>query len=708
MIRSKSVLMLVGLAVVAGCSMRETVPTNYYILEYFPHTEKKTLQRSEPFPFSVMVEDTRIPNTYDRRQIVIRHFGPRITYSDHHVWAVELGDIIPNLISKRLAQYGVFQRVQREFLEKRPDYVISTRINNIEMYESEHVKEARLNMDFTLRRVDQEIYQVQHTVNREQVLLDENVETFVQVINTLIFEETDRFIDKIICSFTHERPKLAPCVAEMREDTLAIVPAEEEISQGMGMLLLPSLTKTNNEPAYKIYTEDGQEIVGQMGIPTPLQQGEYSIRYGSGSSTQMMEKTDIRIVPRFKTIVEPEWTCLVVDIIDEKRNFAKVRYEIFDSESGMSYGTEFPAEKELGEQQRIWVVKPGLYKITINGEPFNTYRDFTTIFLEKGEVRKLTIVVDTDDEGNPTNMIGAGILEEDELLTSSANWRFVNAIHGNANMNSANEKSKDEREMTVTLNTQLENIVMYDKLPWNYTMRNLIELGTTKTSDTDFRISTDEFYLKNTFIFYFLKNIGLYGRFDTQTHFFDEYFYSSENFNYIKRDNEGHIIETKYDVDNLRIKQPFLPLVLKEGVGINYRVLNVARANLNVRLGFGMRQDINQNVYNLADATETIGGELYKVYVEKESVYKEGTEVSLVGNFQLPLNLTYYTNADFLFPFDPDQSIAVEWENVFNLKLFKYISLDYKIRLLNKQPEEGKEYIVDRHTLFLRITYFLK
>ena len=52
--------------------------------------------------------------------------------------------------------------------------------------------------------------------------------------------------------------------------------------------------------------------------------------------------------------------------------------------------------------------------------------------------------------------------------------------------------------------------------------------------------------------------------------------------------------------------------------------------------------------------------------------------------------------------------MAVEWENVFNLKLFKYISLDYKIRLRNKQSEDGNEYIVDRHTLFLRITYFLR
>ncbi|MBU1873063.1 hypothetical protein KJ688_04940, partial [bacterium] len=97
-----------------------------------------------------------------------------------------------------------------------------------------------------------------------------------------------------------------------------------------------------------------------------------------------------------------------------------------------------------------------------------------------------------------------------------------------------------------------------------------------------------------------------------------------------------------------------------------------------------------------------------RVFSALSSLSKRGTEVSVVGNFQLPLNLTYYTNADFLFPFRSDEATTIEWENVFNLKLFKYISIDYRLRLRNKQAEDGKDYLVDRHALFLRITYFLR
>ena len=701
-------LLLIGALLLASCSTHVTQDKNFYILEYYPHTENTNLRLAQPINASLYIADTRIPNTYDRTQIVIRHFGPRITYSENHVWAVNLNDIIPNLIVRRFVQYNIFRQTKREFLDTRPDYEITTKVNNIELYVSEYVREARLNMDFHLSRAGQEGYLVEHYVNREERLLDDNIETFVQEINEILLEETDRFIRKILARFLEDRQLVIPQLTPEQTRFVTRTEALEDSTSGMGMLLMPAISRTSNEPSYKVYDRHGEEYYGIMGTPLPLPSGIYTVRYGSGSANQLLEKTDIQIVPRYKTIIEPDWGCLVVDIMDEKRDFANVRYEVFESETGISFGTEFPAEKELGEQQRIWALKPGLYKITINNEPFNTYRDFTTVYIQPGKLQKVTMVVGTDDEGNPTNLVGAGILDEGEMVGLSDNWRFSNAVHGNVNMNSDNEKDKRNPETTITFNTQFDNKITYDNYPVQYNMKNLIEIGTTKRSDTDFRISTDEFNLKNTFIIYFFKNIGLYGRFDTETHFFQEYFYGSANFNYIKNNTEGVELERASDVERVQVKPPLMPLVLKEGVGINYRVLNTGRSNLNLRVGFGMRQDIYRNVFTLSDQTIRENELDYKVYFEKASDYKKGTEMSLVGNFQLPLNLTYYINADVLVPFDPDESIAVEWENVFNLKLFKYISLDYRLRLRNKKPEVGQEYIVDRHTLFLRITYFLR
>lgn len=682
-----------------GCAAREIVERNYYVLEYYQHSEKEELKQEKPLDLSVLVLDTKIPQTYDRRQIVLRHFGPKITYSDNDIWAVQLQDEIPGLITKRLNRYNIFKQVQREFLNERPDYTLSTSINNIELSESEYVRQARLNIDFYLSKGEQESYLIHHSVNREEELFDESVETFVQKINDLILEETDNFIQKTLHYF--KGGKITDLVLkEEGSDTLLV---KEDTPSGMGLLLLPAITRSEDEPYYKIYDKDEKEIEGKMGTPIPLPEGIYSIRYGSGSQDQMILKKEINVLPRYKRIVEPDWGCLVVDIVDEDRNFAKIRYEIFDSETGESYGSEYPAEEEIGEQQKIWVLRPGRYKVTINNESFNTYKNFTTVYLEKGKAQELTIVVDTDEEGNPTNLIGAGVLEETERQAHLQRFKFFNAVHGNVNINSDNKQDKDNSETTISLSTQLDNRLIYDQAPLHYTLKNLIELGTTKSSDIDFRISSDDINLKNTLIYYFLKNWGLYARLDMDSHLFSQNYYSSEKINYIKVDAKGNTVEKRENEEKIKVAPAFFQLSLKEGAGINLRVLNSSKANLNLRTGFGMRQDLNNNVFSFSKAE---GG--YDIYVEQPSEYKEGIEASAVGNFQLPFNLSYATTADVLFPFGKDESTSVEWENIFNLRLSRYVSLDYKLKLENKQPEEGKEYIVREHSLFLKVSYFLR
>jgi hypothetical protein len=147
---------------------------------------------------------------------------------------------------------------------------------------------------------------------------------------------------------------------------------------------------------------------------------------------------------------------------------------------------------------------------------------------------------------------------------------------------------------------------------------------------------------------------------------------------------------------------------LKEGLGINLRVLNMSKASLNVRGGFGLRQNINKAVYVKSGDSKDIDGVDYRVYEEQISENIKGIESSLIGVFRLPWNVSYTLDADFLFPFGKDESITMDWENIINVKLFKYVSLDYKLNFRNYILESGEEYIVTDHSLFLRVTYFLK
>ena len=708
----KIIVLSLSIIFLFGCMARNIVPRNYFILEYYSHSEKDELKLEKPIEQSVYIEDTKVPRTYNRKQIVVRHFGPRITYSDNNLWGVKLSKIIPNLLKKRLDSYNMFKNTQRELFTSTPGYIIDSNINNIEMYISETLYQARLNIDFTYRKKDTENPLVVHSANIERVMLKQDFDTYAQTINEMLLEEIDKFAAKInIYNAYGPQALIEQDNLPIEIDPLLVeILDSEEDNSGKGLLLVPAITRTENEPYYKVYDKYGYERSAKIGEAFPLMEGTYSLEYGSGNQDQKMIRKNVKVHPRYKTIVEPDWGCLIVEIMDESRNFAKVIYEVFDLNDGESFGSEFPAEVELGEQEKVWVLKPGHYKITINNEPFNTYTDFTTVLIEEGSVQKLTIVMETDEEGNPTNMAGAGILEESFLAASLEPLKLSSAIHINGNLNSDNEINENDPEVIITMNSQLENYLIYDKDPLYYNMKSVIDLGISKTTDTDFRLASDEFDLKNTGIYYFVKDLGFYGRFDVNSHFFDEKQYSSEDFYYKKFDDNNIAIGDSVLSDEIKIKSSFFPIELKEGIGINYRILNLSRANLSFRAGFGIRQFFNDDVfvYNPSDTFIDADNIEHRRYYELASTNTTGTELSLVGSFQLPFNLVYASNADFYFPFEKNDEYTFEWENSFNLNLFKHISLDYKFNLEKLGEDSGIDYLVREHSLFLRVTYFLR
>lgn len=697
---------LMMLLIFAGCSIGTMVPTNYYILEYFTHMDNEQLIQSEPLDYSVVINNANIPQNYNRKQIVIRHFGPKITYANNDLWGTKLSEIIPDLISKKLTRYNLFRQTQREFLNEQPDLFINIKINNIEFLKSTKLSQARLNMDIVLKESETYRTIIKHSVNSTEELHIPNIENFVIKINNIILQETDQFVKKTLNHYKQTDFQIEKEEKKSQDKSQNIY--VQSYDTGMGSVILPALTGTDYEPYYTVKQRGKVINSARMGTEIPLPAGNYDILYGSGNVSQMMMKPDVKIYPRYKTMIEPDWTCLTIDVMDENRNYAKAQYEIFDAETGVSYGTDFPADEEIGEQQKIWVLEPGLYKICLNNEPFNTYTNYTTIFLKEGKAQSLRIVVDRDEQGNPTNLLGAGIVTEDEYEKKQTDWKFYSAIHGNINLNSSNETEKDNPETNITLNGQLDNKLTYKKSAITYTLKNLIEIGTNKANEEDFHISSDDFDLKNTLIYYFIKDIGLYSRLDLNTHVFTEN-YLGDSFNARKYDVNDNLISEKQNVDKVRIKPSLFPLVIKEGLGINWRVLNIPKANLNLRTGFGLRQDFNNNYFVLSNSTETdTSGNEYKVFEEQESIYKRGVELSLIGNFRLPFNLSYFTDADALIPFDKDDAIIMEWENILNMKLTNYISLDYKLNLINKDVEDEASYIIKEHSLFLRITYFLR
>ncbi|MCF7911965.1 MAG: DUF481 domain-containing protein [Candidatus Cloacimonetes bacterium] len=719
-INKKYLSVIVLLVFLAGCSVSEMMEKQYYIFDYNNHDERTDLFQDNALPYSVIIQDARISQTYTRKQIVKRHYGPQIRYMDYQLWGVRLQDAIPDLVTKRINRYNIFDSADRTMTVDYPDYQINIAINNLEIYETAYLSEAHLNIEFSFMKMNEagkEIPEadITYNIDRTARIQKDDIEAFVQKVNEMILHETDNFIVRILNKFTGFK--------ELQETEKSAVSRYEEVDysaevigdtistdeRGIGLLYLPNLSGEENEPYYYVYGKNG-EMAGsaRMGEELPLREGIYNVEYGSMRESRMMSKK-VDIKPRWRYNVEPDWGCLIVDVMDEQRNYVKVSYTIYDNEDGFDYGIDYPADVNLGEKTNIWVLKPGTYKVTLNSESFNSYRNFTTIEVMENVCQRLSLVVEEEENTGIYSLIGAGVLNEADSKKRNTNWALGSAIHMNVNLNTNNSENRDETKLSINVNAQLDNSAYYNRERLQYSLKNLVELGTNKDEDNaQFRVDLDDFDLKNTVIFNVISVFGFYGRFDLNTHFFPVQDY---DVNYIKISTSGDTLSMGNYASTIDTSPSFFPMILKEGFGLNFQFLNTARSNMNLRVGLGSRQDLRNNVFsNSSEWTDSLSvpETTYRIYTEEESSYYEGIEASLVGDLQILRNVNYSLTADFLFPFDAAKNYTMDLENIFNVKLFKYISLDYRLKFYSKESEAQADYITTQQSLFLRFTYLLR
>ncbi|GAB6089776.1 ABC-type transport auxiliary lipoprotein family protein [Spirochaeta dissipatitropha] len=676
MMNTKIASVLIVILLLAACQTTEQAPTFYYTLDYLDYTEQSDLRRQEALPYRVWIQTAEIPRTYSGRQIVIRHFGPRITYSENDLWAGRLADYFPRLIISRLQAYNSFRNVSMDFLDTRPDYEVAISVNRAELVQSEALSEASLEMTLALRDGSSGQTVLSHSANRMKPLYAASMELYVQTLNEIVLEEIDAFIEKVYMHLSGT-PDEVSADDSSRLETIPDEPVETR--EGHGILLMPSISGIRGTSSYQAIASDGSAYSGVFGQDLALPAGQYQVRYGTGPDELRMTMQGIQIRRGYRTLIDPEWGEVSVEIIDERRNSRDVIYEIFDS-SGTSYITQFPAREDLGDTTNVLQLPPGLYKITIDNEPFNTYRNFTTLKIEKGEYKRLTIVVDAAE--GPVRMIGAGILSDDEHLLSVGNWSLNSSIHATLNLSANHGSAPAEADYSGTLTGQLDNQLRFIQNRLSFTVDHFSELGLGYGRDEGLIISQDDFDLKIAAIFDVYRDIGLYAGFDVNSHLFDRFDYSPP---------EG------FD-DPVKLAPPFFPLRLREGAGLNIRMLNHPRASMTLRSGFGLRQEFNTDVIQRSNDNND--------YIELENTSSAGLELSAMGNFRPLRRVQLNTSTYVLFPLLEGDQIILESSAEFNWTLLQSISLNYRFQLRNRPGEE--DFVLDYdHRMVLRLTYLL-
>lgn len=463
--------------------------------------------------------------------------------------------------------------------------------------------------------------------------------------------------------------------------------------KGLGRLFLPVMTAPDYEPIIIVSSMTDSIIrISKMGASIWLRPGKYKVAFGSGTLDQVNKKI-VEIRAEDTTIIEPDWSCLVVKIIDETRSSIREAYEIYSIPDNEYFGVGYGVEEQLGEHVQTWILKPGLYKIIKLGEHVNTYFNFSTVRLLPGELTHFTIVVNSETKA----YMGAGILEVGQKKRTVRNWSLFSTLYGSFTLNSSNDVTTKKEETSMNYIAQFDYNIMYNTPRHFFSSRGLLEEGwNMQKKQVNFRNNLDRLQLKNIYIFYFINQLGLYGRLFMETNLVSKVEYYDTPRNITKFDKNNNPVAKKYDVRQLSLSPSISPMELKEGFGINLILIKSMRANLNIRAGMGWHQIINRNLYTqTSDST----------FREKGSSFTRGPEASLVGNARISRNMLLSYELEVYYPDGKGERIDYEFENIFNLKLSKNVSLDYTLRFRSKKSLS--DYLLTDHIVLLRYSFFL-
>jgi hypothetical protein len=384
-----------------------------------------------------------------------------------------------------------------------------------------------------------------------------------------------------------------------------------------------------------------------------------------------------------------------------------MRYEIFQENEDRvrSLGSHYSSSDRITEPQDTHILTPGRYKITINGQPYNTYTDFTTVTIAPDETYELSIVVESPDENEITvtrHLLGAGIIRAEKERLKNKFGRWNNALYIIANFNSDNTVD-NERNSSITFIGESDNQYDYEKGNFHYSMKSLYSMEINWETNQNFNIKNDDYSLENTLIYNFIGGLGVYGRGDVDCHFAPtyEFFSNSQKADVAVYNTSGVLTETLSSRDKYQYQPSFFPMVLKEGIGLNYRLFQkINSVKMSVRGGIGWEQEINQNVFIKTSSSDS----LYK-YQAVSDDRTTGFEISTLGTVALKaLPIDYTISADFLFPFDVNDTEKYDIENILTINLIKNVSWDIKASMI--KGLQGKDYWVIEYGTFLRLSLF--
>jgi len=721
--RALLVLLLGLLLFPAGCA--KPTPRRFYALTFPPAA---TLT-GQPAPVTVRVKELAIVPTYASNELVFRQDIHEVQYYRTRRWSERPQQMITRLVRQALDRSGLVGQVTSGLEERPPDFVLGGEILALEQLQAGEESFAHLAMTLQLTRFRDEAVVWRRGFDRRVKVPPDKVRAVVRAISSTLEQELQQALTELApvlrgeaaaeaatatpggttaapapASAVHpgpdEGPMGPPAPARLGPDPASplayhpqLLADATPLPAGRGALFLPALSQPEQEPSLAVYADGEQVAGGRMGERVVLRPGDYQVRLGNGAAEQQLA-LPVRIEEGRDTLVVPTWAALEVRVVNDRFIPFRGGYELLDGRTREEYGLGFGADEEQGETLRVWVLRPGLYKII---RPGGTYRDrtnFATVQLDPGQLTRFTLVLDQDTG----DFRGAGVVDAREAeLDPRRRWRPRGIIGGDLTFNrSTAAASQDGWNLDVDL--FFDGMLTFQQQPHTVVSRLELEEGQTRTPEKDrFTNRLDRIYLHTIYSYELLPWFGPYARAGLESALLTRTYDFDQPPDVEEVDASGEHVAWQRDTDRVELGGFLSPLQLKAGAGGNFQLVHTTDLDLALRVGPGIWPTYARGLLAFQnDRLEPVASSV---------LY--GVEATVVGMVRLTRWVTLTSEVDTLVPLDGLGDTEINWRSQAVLRLSSLASLAYRFNLYRRPRLELADPPTTEQFVQLRFSYTL-
>lgn len=462
-------------------------------------------------------------------------------------------------------------------------------------------------------------------------------------------------------------------------------PAETQLAEddtviplGKGAIFVPAITNPLDEPPVILVGTDGEDVVDiTTGKRTLVEPGRYTVIVSSGSPAQGVGQA-IDVVEGETTLVPVTWAALQIEVVDARRVPHRGGYELIRADTREPYGTGFGADTLQGETAPTWMLPPGVYRIVKVGGNYRALRDFATVYVPEGGLVRYRLVTDPDTG----DFLGSGMVLPGEFgSTRTGRGSFFTSLvlGADGSLVQLNNVAGANNQLLVSGDVFLDGQIGYRRAEHTATALLQIEEGASQIrpqagDPLPFIKSRDRLRGDLLYTWYARPSIGPYARVAAETHAFATDTLAFAETRLVLEDSSGGV--STVDLlpnETFRIAAPWQPTLVREGAGLNTRLVNSRWVTFNFRLGLGLRQNQFGGAWTINDAPNTNDIE----YLQVESFQQEGVESTIIATARLPGWVVYATDVELFSDFTTFTEPSIEWRNTLSLRLTRNLSLNY-------------------------------